>query len=406
MKKKLVAFAVTAAMVVTSAVPALAWELGGGDKVDFSNNEVVLTDAAAEGIVDGINAAITEEGATYETIVDFNRINGVTTFTFDLSVDGEEVADIVTFQAKPDTGNTTDAIVAFPGSGKGWTNVEGISLLKWTIKDGEVTVVIDELGDTARDEITLTKSIPEGFKYVKSVNVSTTGQFVIYQNEAPVDVVGVEVVKCDPEKDYEVIKDKDGNPVVATQPVEGEAYKVNSITLDDGTIITGDDNIREYVDVTWAATNAKGENTLDNNSVIYLGLGVYVGADVYEGCQISVTVKGNKVSGIFNEATWGADSDTLVVKNRIAGENRYETAMAVADAMKANENYKFDNFIVATGTNYADALSATALAKKLGAPILLVNAGYEDAVKAYIDENATSFTATNIYVIGGTDAVS
>lgn len=407
MKKKLVAFAVTAAMVITSAVPALAWEIGGQPSIDLTKNEVIVTPAQSQGIVENINAAITEEGVKYETIVDFNRIKGLTTVTFDLSVDGEKVDDVVTFKAQL---GGTETKVAFDGAGS-WTTVKGIATLKWTIKDGEATVVIDELGDTARDEITLTKTIPEGFKYVKSVKVATTsGQFVIYQNEAPVDVQSVEVVECDPSTtEYKVVTGSDGKPVVATQPVAGKAYRVNSVTLDDGTVI-GYDDLAKYVTVEWKAMKNGVDQitrTGGGSDLIYGGNGLMISDNKkFEGALVTVTVKGNKVSGIFDTVTWGADAEALATKDRIAGDDRYETAMAVVDAMKANENSKFNNFIVATGTNYADALSATALAKKLEAPILLVNAGYEDAVKAYIDENATSFTATNIYVIGGTDAVS
>ena len=66
----------------------------------------------------------------------------------------------------------------------------------------------------------------------------------------------------------------------------------------------------------------------------------------------------------------------------------------------------FTDIFVATGTDYADALSATSLAAKMGAPILLVNEYYEDAVKDYIDENAASYNNTTIYIVGGTGAVS
>ena len=55
MKKKLVAFAVTAAMVVASAVPALAWEVVDNTPAfDTTQNQIVLTNAQKDGIVDEV----------------------------------------------------------------------------------------------------------------------------------------------------------------------------------------------------------------------------------------------------------------------------------------------------------------------------------------------------------------
>ena len=71
MKKKLVAFAVTAAMVITSAVPALAWQATG---LDTSANEVVVTAASgAAGVTDENVAGTIQNGKEFKTWIDFNR---------------------------------------------------------------------------------------------------------------------------------------------------------------------------------------------------------------------------------------------------------------------------------------------------------------------------------------------
>ena len=58
---------------------------------------------------------------------------------------------------------------------------------------------------------------------------------------------------------------------------------------------------------------------------------------------------------------------------RVAGENRFETAFVTADKMKEVMGVeKFDTIIVASGLNFADALSGSYLATQKRAPILLV----------------------------------
>ena len=90
---------------------------------------------------------------------------------------------------------------------------------------------------------------------------------------------------------------------------------------------------------------------------------------------------------------------------RVSGRNRYETATLVADNLKLSLGIdKFDTVIVASGENYADALSGTYLAKVLDAPILLTNKYNESIVKEYIKENLKP--GGKIYLLGGPGAVS
>lgn len=91
--------------------------------------------------------------------------------------------------------------------------------------------------------------------------------------------------------------------------------------------------------------------------------------------------------------------------DRYSGNNRYETAFAVADALKEQQGVdKFENIIVAYGDNYADALAGSYLAKVKDAPILVVNSRMESYVKAYIDENASK--DGTVYLLGGEGVVS
>lgn len=81
---------------------------------------------------------------------------------------------------------------------------------------------------------------------------------------------------------------------------------------------------------------------------------------------------------------------------RIAGANRYETSEKIAE-----EFGKSDVVVLASGTNFADALAAAPLAKKMNAPIVLVK-------KDSLSENAKKLVkeAKKVYVVGGENAIS
>ncbi|NFG96371.1 cell wall-binding repeat-containing protein [Clostridium sporogenes] len=86
--------------------------------------------------------------------------------------------------------------------------------------------------------------------------------------------------------------------------------------------------------------------------------------------------------------------------NKVQGNDRYETAANVA---KTNWKDGAENVIIASGNGYADSLSASVLAKKLNAPIILTTAGE-------LNSNAKNALETlkpkNVYVIGGNASVA
>lgn len=96
---------------------------------------------------------------------------------------------------------------------------------------------------------------------------------------------------------------------------------------------------------------------------------------------------------------------------RVYGQNRYDTAYAIADMLKEQLKVeKFSSIIVADGTNFPDALTGSYLAAKKNAPILMVNG---DATKKedktilqlceYIEKNLVE--GGTIYLLGGTAAI-
>ena len=92
--------------------------------------------------------------------------------------------------------------------------------------------------------------------------------------------------------------------------------------------------------------------------------------------------------------------------NRIFGADRYATALKTADELKTVLGVdKFESVLVASGTDFADALAGSYLATQKNAPILLVRnrASEMDAVKAYIKKNLAD--GGTVYLLGGPNAV-
>ena len=85
---------------------------------------------------------------------------------------------------------------------------------------------------------------------------------------------------------------------------------------------------------------------------------------------------------------------------RVAGDTRYDTAYKNADALKKQLGLEmFDSAVVACGTNYPDALSASYLAKVKNAPLLLSDVGEVQGTVEYIRKNVTK--GKTVYLIGG-----
>lgn len=90
---------------------------------------------------------------------------------------------------------------------------------------------------------------------------------------------------------------------------------------------------------------------------------------------------------------------------RISGSDRYATGFKVADAYKEVLGVEqFDAVIIATGNNFADALSGSYLAAAKQAPILLTNDAHAEELIAYVQNNLKD--GGTVYILGGAAAVS
>lgn len=85
--------------------------------------------------------------------------------------------------------------------------------------------------------------------------------------------------------------------------------------------------------------------------------------------------------------------------SRISGKDRYSTSLEVAKQFK-----DLKNMIIASGESFSDALSASSIAGKLKAPIILID-GKNDAVALkYIENNKKGID--NLKIVGGPRLIS
>lgn len=82
---------------------------------------------------------------------------------------------------------------------------------------------------------------------------------------------------------------------------------------------------------------------------------------------------------------------------RLGGTTRYDTSMSICKNFNLNSN----TAVLANGTNFPDALSGSALAAKLDAPIILTDGSDISNQKTFIDEKGY----TNITLLGGIGSI-
>lgn len=88
---------------------------------------------------------------------------------------------------------------------------------------------------------------------------------------------------------------------------------------------------------------------------------------------------------------------------RLAGQNCYQTSVQIAD--NYIKNSECSSVILASGSSYPDALSASILSKKLNAPILLTNTTAGTSIDAFNFIASHLSTTGTIYIVGGTGVI-
>lgn len=91
--------------------------------------------------------------------------------------------------------------------------------------------------------------------------------------------------------------------------------------------------------------------------------------------------------------------DAIYTVERLAGEDRYETAIAINDRVFATEDAAY----LATGQGYADALAGGAAAANAGQPLYVTP---PSCLRSDVLESIEARAVSTVYLLGGTSALS
>ena len=417
MKKKLVAFAVTAAMVITSAVPVFAaTPATGWDDKGVTNDgiKIIVDEDRVGGAKLNIGERLyTEQPQTHEVMIDLSSdYKHGELFHVDISVGDEN-------------GNYVDEMYVMTQMVNGTFKVgntagiePGIYTYRFTVeksKSGYTTIDFALIDDSGKVRATASREISNANEdevmqvrnlwiFGRSIGLDPTTGLDNYVLDRP-------VVMYTEEPGYVTdvaIVDENGEEV--TNLANGQTV-TTKITMSSGLEIIGADShftwqwrvvAKNGRSETMAAKDASYTVNFDQMKKAAERIGVKNLNDLKLG--VGVVAK----DGYYKSATDTTDYVTYFANDRIAGANRFETAVAVANALTASiPAYDASNtIIVASGDDYADALSGTYLAKVKKAPLLLLNDNNEEIVLDYIEKNLYMRDNCSVYILGGEGVIS
>lgn len=166
--------------------------------------------------------------------------------------------------------------------------------------------------------------------------------------------------------------------------------------------ITGTDKAGEEVSKTDLAT-ANSLNNLSNIKIVFSQRENTISEykPVYE--FVITSVKGNNFNAVINSIIGKVDTTVDIA----AGLDRYETAVELSKQGWQGEEGEIitDHVVLVSGDSnkLVDGLTATPLASKLDAPVLLTK---KDSIPQEVIDEIARLGATNVTIVGGTSAVS
>lgn len=234
-----------------------------------------------------------------------------------------------------------------------------------------------------------------------------------YENEELVRKTNYTDVKIKENDEFECTLESVSEPMTE----EFELIKNGDTTIPQTEQLTGDD--LESIDID---AQAEGDGAVFGGGSYTSGDSVVLKAVTSDTSVFTGWYENGKL--ISEESDYGflAEKDRTIVGKfktvkgdifgsesmiRIAGDNRYATSTAAADALKKSLGVdKFENIIVASGDDYPDALAGSYLAKVKNAPVMLVgkDSNTEADVKQYINKNLKK--GGTVYLLGGTGVVT
>ena len=184
--------------------------------------------------------------------------------------------------------------------------------------------------------------------------------------------------------------------------VVGGKESVNIKELENATRISGNDRyqtsveVMKKIDPNSKVIIASGLNFADCLCATPLATKENLPIILTDGHNLPQEIKKDKVALIIGGRN-SVNIKGLENTKRIAGADRYETALLIA-----KEYGNLNKFIVADGRNYPDALSVSPLAHKNDEPILLTKPNQTEYINKLAKENNTK----QITVVGGEQSVA
>lgn len=140
-----------------------------------------------------------------------------------------------------------------------------------------------------------------------------------------------------------------------------------------------------------------------DNSNFVIGGGLIIGG--YDSVPSNIMTFEGENWGLYDHSYYDEYTGKTYhdYTGRIAGQNRYETAVEIAKAYKTMFNKGTNTIVLVNGENYPDALSSSLVATQNNGAVLLTqpNKLNEDTAK-YIKDN----NIKNIIIVGGEKSVS
>lgn len=301
----------------------------------------------------------------------------------------------------------------------------------------EKTPTYVDITDTLDQTINITGTAPNTFKtsdLFNGVMLTEEGHDLLTKIEEEAPVAKASVITETPN----VISE--GQPKVVSNPesstgsaAQGQAGKDGSKTPVPQTKVEGDQNqagkevvksLDESKKKAVAATGTVAYTTVEGNRPISTGkYNLSKSSDGTYGFNIELTntstntttnyvVKGENKKDTETLLNWLFTQDPKV--DILAGKDRYETAVKVAEEYIMNQPFsgKNPNVVIVNGNSLVDGLSASPLAAKLKAPMLLSKT--DEVPKATLDylkklsENTTISNLKNITInlVGGKGVLS
>lgn len=211
-------------------------------------------------------------------------------------------------------------------------------------------------------------------------------------------------------KAFKILCDKKNIACVLTVGDAGGGHMWNSVRVN---------GVWYETDVTWNDPTIRGVSGAlsgyENEDYLLVGCDTVIGNYQFDVSHVTtnrVAVNGTKIINgpIISPTRYVHQSGSSYTPYlngvyRLSGDTRYETSLNIAYEFKDQSNQsKFHSVIIASGKNFADALSGSYLSSQTNAPILMTNGKNTTALKNFINNNLID--GGTIYILGGNAAVS